>query len=820
MSTIYIATGPPKAGHNLLGHCLGLLGLHQLQGSDQLGSDTINNLLLQDLGISPLSPAPMPRGWHDTSAAQKAGSRITELLTYAESVDNNFFIADPLLCRTLPLWQQALSKSDLKPQYIFLIRHPFEVAMSLEAKDGIDKTRGHILWYSHTRAALRQLSSQLTESTTSSPNNNSQITACPVKQRGTSSRRGLTGDNSLITYDQLLADPVSTLQNCFSTDPINDSQITNNSPALLDFVNPSLKHHHASDLPEADKEYFKPYANLYNQLRAQHTSTSVAQDSTLPAKQSLFSLNETCPVKQRDTSSRRGLTGVNGQRKISEISEDSPAQLNTRSVGEAIQPGWTQNSSLFSLPDITDHLLLALGQVEPSQAAISSMGKISEISEDSWINFSSKKALTGDNRVPELTATLFQNNGEHIKSFDLISDQWQKLSFPIPDSTHIRNKQLTFQPLNTYGTVSIATISLVNRATGKEILGFQGDGFDQLEVQGTTVRLPDKDNLVLLVTGEEPLLRLSVGDVPDLPLEVVVWVKGSGDQSILNNILVNYDMKLSTYTKEMNQRLDDIQKELKQSHKKIHDVIKKQSLNTAKQIEAYLGLQHYLNTGELIGDLHGWPVSPDFALYLIELIETQNYDLIIEFGSGTSTVLMAKALRKKDARKEGGVSAQQVAFEHLPEFHEKTLEQLKQAEADNRVKLVLAPLETYVAPDGSEYSYYACQTILSEMANNLDSGFGKILAVVDGPPQSTGKNARYPAVPILLEYFSNTYFDILLDDYNRVDEGHIVEMWEHEIGNHGQDYKLTHKEFEKGACLINIFPKKNLTQLFEHNRKD
>ena len=50
--------------------------------------------------------------------------------------------------------------------------------------------------------------------------------------------------------------------------------------------------------------------------------------------------------------------------------------------------------------------------------------------------------------------------------------------------------------------------------------------------------------------------------------------------------------------------------------------------------------------GFMLSPSHGWPVSPDFALNQVRMIQSFKYDLIIEFGSGTSTLLSLRALEK------------------------------------------------------------------------------------------------------------------------------------------------------------------------------
>ncbi|WP_214000006.1 hypothetical protein [Arsukibacterium sp.] len=221
--------------------------------------------------------------------------------------------------------------------------------------------------------------------------------------------------------------------------------------------------------------------------------------------------------------------------------------------------------------------------------------------------------------------------------------------------------------------------------------------------------------------------------------------------------------------------------------------------NAAKQLEAFMGIQSYLEKGIKPLSFHGWPISPDIGLYIAGLIDANNYDVIIEFGSGTSTVLMAKALiakhrsRAQKLQHEGEVSARTdiaviegdisalpariVTFEHNSKYHAQTLKALQDNGVDNLVDLVHAPLVDYQHKDGTQYLYYSCADKLAELARVFKDRKANIMVLVDGPPGATNKNARFPAMPHLLNELSQHTFTVIMDDYNRAEEKEIVELW-------------------------------------------
>ena len=222
--------------------------------------------------------------------------------------------------------------------------------------------------------------------------------------------------------------------------------------------------------------------------------------------------------------------------------------------------------------------------------------------------------------------------------------------------------------------------------------------------------------------------------------------------------------------------------------------------NVAKQLQSFIGLENYWANGELPTvniEQHAWPVSPDFSLYIVSLLEKNDYDMVVEFGSGISTLVIAKALRKNGNRRTGRQQVVFLSFDHLQKYYEETLEMLQNAGLDEYVQLYYAPLKDWISSDGTIYPYYSCEQILKSFANQYSLSESRILLVVDGPPGNTAPRARYPAVPITLGVFPEAPIDVLLDDAIRKDEKEILNLWQGEFIENKREVELIERKLEK-----------------------
>ncbi|WP_281211681.1 methyltransferase FkbM [Pseudomonas fulva] len=247
--------------------------------------------------------------------------------------------------------------------------------------------------------------------------------------------------------------------------------------------------------------------------------------------------------------------------------------------------------------------------------------------------------------------------------------------------------------------------------------------------------------------------------------------------------------------------------EMTKLRQSLERTVKSEMLNATQQLEAFMGVQNFMNYGERLPGMHGWPISPDFALYLIELIDRNDYDLILEFGSGTSTVIIAKTLARIARHEQGKDATVQVAFEHLEKYYLETRENLERVGMGDRVRLKFAPPKDFIASNGITYPYYSCKATLSDLNEQLTVSKLNVLMLVDGPPASFGKHARYPAVPLVLANFKGAHIDVLLDDYIREDEKEIAQLWMKDIENAGLRVQMSTRKMEKDACLISISQK-------------
>ena len=301
-----------------------------------------------------------------------------------------------------------------------------------------------------------------------------------------------------------------------------------------------------------------------------------------------------------------------------------------------------------------------------------------------------------------------------------------------------------------------------------------------------------------LPVGEAGRFRMSFKALPSMKsVAVGVRVAGHGRLMLADTTLRLFEDVEASSTALLKAKLAAIEQSQK---REVH--------NAVKQIESFIRLQHYFGSELLVPEVHNWPISPDFGVLLIQLVEQHAYDAVIEFGSGTSTLVLAKALE----RVAGGQRqpAPLLSFDHLEEYAELSRRNLVQAGLDRHARVELAPLVPWHSGGdaGQEYPYYSCDETLTKFRRDLHAPAPKVLVVVDGPPASTSSLARYPAMAKVLQAFDDARcLHFLMDDYVRPEEQRIVQAWEAELSQRKRPYRRQEfDKLEKKACLLETTP--------------
>lgn len=199
-----------------------------------------------------------------------------------------------------------------------------------------------------------------------------------------------------------------------------------------------------------------------------------------------------------------------------------------------------------------------------------------------------------------------------------------------------------------------------------------------------------------------------------------------------------------------------------------------------RQVEAILGLTWAIDPSVPLPPSRGWAASPDLLREVYRNVLEEPPNLVVEASSGTSTLVIAYALRRLG---KGHV----IALEHDASYAEQTRNHVIRHGLEGWATVVHAPLVMQQV-EGKPMQWYDIRGV--EFPAPID------LLVVDGPPDTVQPMARYPAVPMLRSRFGQST-RVFLDDGSREDERRTAERWAELF--HGT------KEFmhlEKGAWLL------------------
>jgi predicted O-methyltransferase YrrM len=151
------------------------------------------------------------------------------------------------------------------------------------------------------------------------------------------------------------------------------------------------------------------------------------------------------------------------------------------------------------------------------------------------------------------------------------------------------------------------------------------------------------------------------------------------------------------------------------------------------QNEAVVALYHALRPGAPLPPMHDYAIAPDSALLLHALVRETSPQVVVETGSGVSTLVIAYTLK---ALGKGTL----ISLELDENYARRTRDEVARHGLADRVTVVHAPLRDVVV-DGQPYRWHD--------PSALDEVPAIDLVFDDGPPLYVGRGLRYAALPIL-----------------------------------------------------------------------
>jgi predicted O-methyltransferase YrrM len=158
-----------------------------------------------------------------------------------------------------------------------------------------------------------------------------------------------------------------------------------------------------------------------------------------------------------------------------------------------------------------------------------------------------------------------------------------------------------------------------------------------------------------------------------------------------------------------------------------------------------------------------WAMDPTGLLEMLFLIGRKQPKVVLELGSGTSSIWIAYALEKDGGRL--------ISIDHKTEFADRTKSLLQLHDVSNLAEVRLAELHQ-LNINGEEFPWYNVDALRD--INEID------LLLVDGPPGPLGEMARYPALHVLESQLAPNAI-VILDDADRPGEQAIVQRWITEV---------------------------------------
>lgn len=154
-----------------------------------------------------------------------------------------------------------------------------------------------------------------------------------------------------------------------------------------------------------------------------------------------------------------------------------------------------------------------------------------------------------------------------------------------------------------------------------------------------------------------------------------------------------------------------------------------------------------------------WSAAEDFIRLITDHVRLQQPAVIVECGSGLTTLMLASAC---DQTNRGHIYSLENSAQHA----HLSREAIAAYNLTDHATVIDAPLIGYQLDD-KQYQWYSMDELPDSKVDML---------VIDGPPGRMQPHARYPAMPLLGDRLAECA-TIFMDDAARPDEIEVVDWW-------------------------------------------
>lgn len=190
--------------------------------------------------------------------------------------------------------------------------------------------------------------------------------------------------------------------------------------------------------------------------------------------------------------------------------------------------------------------------------------------------------------------------------------------------------------------------------------------------------------------------------------------------------------------------------------------VRREIRDGAREVQSVLEIRAALGADVRLPPFGSPMIEADCGSVIVRHILDHRPALVVEAGSGSSTMLAATCLERLGAGKV-------VALEHLEPWAEAARANLRSLGLADYGDVRYAPLELQEC-DGCEWSWFAAAAQCFDRPIDL--------LFVDGPPSggTVARQSRFPALPLLARHLNEEAW-VIVDDAHRGDSREMVARW-------------------------------------------